>query len=166
MERRLRQLLDGTFEVVTWIQGALLVGIVMLVFGQVVFRQLFSVGAHWLYELAAFFQVSLVFIGAPVLVHNRSNVAISALTDAVSPRRRKQLYLVTMLSIAFCSVLMVVSYILYVRRFGWVLTPTLKMPAKFFFISVAIGYALNGLVLVHQTLWYLTEANPAAGDDR
>lgn len=166
MEQRLRQFLDSTFEVVTWIQGALLVGIVMLVFGQVVFREVFSVGAHWLYELATFFQVSLVFIGVPVLVHNRSNVAISALTDAVSPRRRKQLYFVTMLIIAFCSVLMVVSYILYVRRFGWVLTPTLKMPARLFFVSVVIGYALNGLVLVHQTLWYLNEGNCTEGEDR
>ncbi len=157
LERKLRRILDGSVHAIVAVQGLLLVGMVVLVFGQVVFREAFKVGVHWLYELALFFQVSLVFMGVPVLVHKKGDIAITVLTDAVAPRYRRWFELGSMMVIAFCSVLVFAGYFLYIHRFGSVLTPTLKMPASLFFGAVPIGFALNSVVLFHQSLsWFNT----------
>ena len=165
LERKLRRALDRAFQVVVAGQGILLLGMVLLVFGQVVVREVFQVGVHWLYELARFFQVSLVFLGVPVLVHRKGDVAISLLVDAVAPGYRRWFHLGTMVVIAFSSTIIVAGFFLYIRRFGSVLTPTLAMPSTLFFVAVPVGFFLNGVVLFHQILCWFSEGTGACPDE-
>jgi len=80
--------IDRIFKVVEFVLAALLLGMVIMVFGNVVLRYVFNSGIDVSEELSRFFFVWLTFIGAIVAMHEGSHLGMDALVSKL-PRTGK-----------------------------------------------------------------------------
>jgi TRAP-type C4-dicarboxylate transport system permease small subunit len=67
---------------------ALLAGMVVMVFGNVVLRYLFNSGINVSEELSRYFFVWLTFIGAVVVMRENGHLGVDTLVGALGPRKR------------------------------------------------------------------------------
>lgn len=66
--------------------GLLLLGAVLLVFGQIVARTVFGFGVSGLYELATYCAVCSVFLTSSIAIKNNLHIRIDILANVVPPR--------------------------------------------------------------------------------
>jgi TRAP-type transport system small permease protein len=100
-------LLEGYFRVLRALVGLLLAGMVVLVFGNVVLRYAFDSGIPISEELARWFFVWLVFLGAIVGLRERAHLGLDTVVRLLPPAGRKTCFVVSHLLMIFCSVLLV-----------------------------------------------------------
>ena len=81
-------MIDRLFKVIEFVLAALLLGMVIMVFGNVVLRYVFNSGIDVSEELSRIFFVWLTFIGAIVAMHEGSHLGMDALVTKL-PRAGK-----------------------------------------------------------------------------
>jgi C4-dicarboxylate transporter, DctQ subunit len=96
--------------------GLFLLLAVLLVFGQIVARTLFSVGISGLYELATYCAIYSVFLTSSIAIKNNIHIRIDLLANIVKPRHAFWLELLTMLLIAVVSAALCWSGVLLVQE--------------------------------------------------
>jgi TRAP-type C4-dicarboxylate transport system permease small subunit len=84
--------IDRLFKAVEFVLAALLLGMVIMVFGNVVLRYAFNSGITVSEELSRFFFVWLTFIGAIVAMHDGSHLGMDAFVSKL-PRSGKMVCL-------------------------------------------------------------------------
>ena len=77
---------DRLFKAVEFVLAALLLGMVLMVFGNVVLRYVFNSGIDVSEELSRIFFVWLTFIGAIVAMHDGSHLGMNALVSKLGRR--------------------------------------------------------------------------------
>lgn len=96
--------------------GLLLLLSVLLVFGQIVARSVFSVGVSGLYELATYCAIYSVFLTSSVAIKNNVHIRIDLLANIVSNRVAYVLEIVTMAIVAAVSAALFWSGVLVVQE--------------------------------------------------
>jgi TRAP-type C4-dicarboxylate transport system permease small subunit len=84
----LRQIEHGFFRFLELVLVALLAGMVLMVFGNVLMRWFFNSGIAISEEMSRFFFVWLTFIGAVVVARENAHLGVDALTRQLGPRGR------------------------------------------------------------------------------
>jgi len=102
----LQRLIDWGFRAVEALLAALLLGMVIMVFGNVVLRYAFNSNIVVSEELSRFFFVWLTFIGAVVAMHEGAHLGVDTLVSKLS-RRGKLVCLVASeaLTLLICAML-------------------------------------------------------------
>ena len=90
----------------------------ILVFAQVVLRELFGIGVQWVYEFSCFMQVTMVWLGVPILLYQDSNLKITALYRVLPAFFKRILDFLRYGVYLCCAGFMAYGYVLYVKNLG------------------------------------------------
>ncbi|MFI3257188.1 MAG: TRAP transporter small permease subunit [Spirochaetales bacterium] len=151
--------LDSTIKWLEFLQLISICGVVLLVFFQIVIREVFSVGVAWIYEIARFFQVTLVYLGVPILLRRNENVQILVIYDALPPKVQKILAMIQFIICFITVALLMISNYFFLSSFYNVKTATLGIPNIVFFFSTAVGLIISFLVLVEKFIIKIREVH-------
>ncbi len=130
--------------------GLLLAGMVVLVFGNVVLRYAFGSGITVSEELARWFFVWLVFLGAIVGLKEHSHLGVDTMLRMVGPAGRRICYLVSHALMILCSVLLVKGS--YVQTLiNWKVSAPATGWSVGWFYGIGIVFGVSAiLILVYE----------------
>lgn len=100
--------------------GLFLLLAVLLVFGQIVARAVFSVGISGLYELATYCAIYSVFLTSSIAIKNNVHIRIDLLANVVKPAQAFWLELLAMALVGVVSAALCWSGVLLVQE-SWML---------------------------------------------
>jgi TRAP-type transport system small permease protein len=100
-------IVSAYFRLLRALVGLLLAGMVVLVFGNVVLRYLFGSGITVSEEVARWFFVWLVFLGAIIGLKEHAHLGVDTVLRMLGPTGRRICYLVSHGLMIMCSVLLV-----------------------------------------------------------
>ncbi len=103
----MNRLIDVYMAVLKTLMGLLLAAMVVLVFGNVVMRYVFDSGISVSDELARWFFVWMVFLGAIVGVREHKHLGLDTLVRMLSPFGRKTCFVLSHGLMIFASILLV-----------------------------------------------------------
>ena len=139
---RARAGLDVVHGVLNWVAVACIVGISLLIFGNIVLRNLLSIGLSWVDEMARFLHVTLVFLAVPVLYSQNCHIRLEALRDNASPLLRKLLRFLALIATVTFAVAFLKSDMEFMRRHWDVPSPAMLMPNFLFFGGPIVGISV------------------------
>lgn len=124
------------------IMKALIVGMVLLIFGQVIFRYLLNHPLAWTEELSRHFMVWAAFLGAAVAYRKKAHMGVDLLVARLpAPSRRAVERLVHMAAAGFATFL-VYQGGLVVDKTMQQFSSALTIPMGYVYASVPVGGAL------------------------
>lgn len=126
--------------------GSLALVVLVATFGWLVFgRYVLNETPTWVEQLALVLICYITFLGAAVGIHEQSHLGVTLVRDALPPKARQLLLLMTDLCLAvFGGVMLVASLELF--QFGWsTLLPMLNIPES---IRTASAVACGGLMVI------------------
>ena len=138
---------------------SLTIGIAVIVAAGVFWRYVLNDSLTWSEELAKFFMVWLVFVGAPIALRVGDHVAIHIFPDALPSRLRSILMVfISLLIVWFCYILTIES-----SSFAWnartqVLIAIGDFSMLWIFASIPFGAIAMLMVSSQQTLEHLQNA--------
>jgi TRAP-type C4-dicarboxylate transport system permease small subunit len=100
-------IVDGYFRGLRLLLAILLAGMVIMVFSNVVLRYAFDSGIAVSEELARWFFVWMVFLGAIIGLKEHAHLGIDTLVRRLGPTARKLCFLLSHALMIFCSALLV-----------------------------------------------------------
>ncbi len=136
----------------TWLKrvcvffGSVALVVLVATFGWLVFgRYVLNETPTWVEQLALLLICYITFLGAAVGIHEQSHLGVTLLRDALPPKLRQLLFLLTDLVLAvFGAVMLIASLELF--EFGWsTLLPMLNIPES---IRTASAVACGGLMVI------------------
>lgn len=148
------------FSLLRFIIVACLVAMVVMVFANVVMRYAFNTGLPVSEELARWCFVWLTFLGAILVLHERSHLGVDIVIQALKPDLRKVCLIVASLLMIYATWLILVG--------SWeqtVVNMDASAPAsglsQGWFFGVGVVFAVSsGLILLHQL--YVLIKTPAS----
>lgn len=155
-----RRMLAGLARVGITISVLLLFAITLLVFGQVVMRNVFSIGLPWADELARWFGITLIYFSIPHLLERGQHIAVTLLPDRLKGRARIFVLLCAELSVAAFAILSLCAFQQFLERAARFTTPAMEMPNLIFYMPPLIGLILLALIAVLRTLAILKHGAP------
>jgi len=151
MQTKSEKMFEKIFSIYASIQIVCLVAITILLFGQVIARELFSVGLQWVYELSCMLQVTMIWLGLPSLLYRGEDIKISILYDLAPPTIKKGLKILSYLIILSSVVMISIAYVMYMDKLAFTKSAAMRMPNYIFFGSFPFGIIMIILVLIFKT---------------
>jgi TRAP-type transport system small permease protein len=105
--RHVTGVISAYFKLLKALVGLLLAGMVVLVFGNVVLRYAFGSGITVSEEVARWFFVWLVFLGAIIGLKEHAHLGVDTMLRMLGPVGRRACYLISHALMILCSVLLV-----------------------------------------------------------
>ena len=145
-------MIDRLFKLVEFVLAMLLLGMVVMVFGNVLLRYLFNSGITVSEELSRFFFVWLTFIGAIVAMHDGSHLGMDAFVSKLSRRGKMICLTLCQLMILLCSVMLVWGTWRQHEVNATTMAPVTGLSMIWVF---GVGYLTGGAIAVHAVhkLW-------------
>jgi TRAP-type C4-dicarboxylate transport system permease small subunit len=140
-------LLNGVRTVLRWVCLALLLLLIATPLAQIVMRSVFNVPMSGAEELARWFVICLVFLGAPLVTLWGGQIGMEEFQVLIPPRPRWWLQLLIEVSGIALFLLVAVATAVTIRNNMSNQTATLEMPFWLFMAPLAIG----SLLLVAET---------------
>ena len=157
---KLESAFEKVFTLFLTIQLTCLIFITILLFGQVIVREVFNTGVQWVYELSCMLQVTMVWLGIPVLLYKSENITITILYNATPKIIRRTLDVLKYLVIVSSVAMMTYGYVAYIRELALIKSPALRIPNYLFFGAFPFGIFMIILVLIFKTKMILGIENP------
>jgi len=140
--------LDSIINILDDITYLCLIGLVLTVVFQILARNLFSYGIPWTDELARWWQVTLVFLGLPILTREGTLLRVDIVTESFPPKVLHFFNILSsVLSLAFCLIF-IYSFVIFMLKAWNIPTAVLNWPILIFFIALPLGMGINILALV------------------
>ncbi len=130
-----------------WIIAAALAVMTVVVFAQVVFREL-SASLPWSEELARYLMVYLTYLGISVGVKRKSHIAVEAVTRKFPLKVQNAVEIITNIACIVCCVIIVLYGIQLVNITMMQKSPALRMPMGIAYFSLVLG----GILMIIQFL--------------
>lgn len=131
----MKKIMQGV-ELLAVIILLLLSGIVIL---QIVLRNFFNTGFVWVEELSRFLLLSMVLISAPVVFFKGEHVKFDLLSRKLPAVQRRIHTMGIIVLIVFFYCCYIVSHLMLMKNSGNVLSPSLNIPNKYFFLAGLLG---------------------------
>ncbi|RAW06618.1 TRAP transporter small permease [Halomonas elongata] len=144
-----------------WLSVMLLIAIAVLVAGQVVMRNAFSIGLHWADELARWFGIAMVYLTIPYLLDRSAHIAVEILPNRLKGRWRMAVLAFSELAVATFAGLSLVAFSAFLERAARFCTPALELSNLIFYMPAVIGIALLGVIAVTRALMLLGGKEPS-----
>ena len=137
---------DKTIKIFETISVCCLFGISIVIMGQILLRNLFSIGFPWADELSRLLHIALIFLMVPILYRERALFKIDLFVKRLPMAAQIGFRFFSIaVCIGFCIFFMI-SFTAFMRGSWDVPSPALRMPNLVFFGSIFIGIA--GLLVV------------------
>ncbi len=141
-----RTALSGVARAGLWISVGLLVLLAALIAGQVLARDLFSLGLPWADELARWSGLSLVYLTIPHLLDRGSHIAVEILPKRLTGRAKSLVVALSELSVAGFAGISLYAFAGFLEGAARFKTPAMGIPNLVFYMPAVVGIALLGLV--------------------
>lgn len=134
--------------------AAMLLGMVVLVFGNVVLRYGFNTGITISEELSRWLFVWLIFLGAVIALAEKEHLGVTFVVDALPPVARKAaLVLGHLIMMAITIMLAIGSW--QQAMINWtVLSPVMRQSSAILFIA-PVFFAVPTLLILSVQLWQI-----------
>ncbi len=119
-----------------------LLGITVLVFGQMAARNFFTAGLAEFDELSRALNIAMVYLAIPILMRENQHIVVDLFLWGLPETVDKALKLLTSVIGIVFTVLFLYSGYLYMARHWNIPSPVLKMPNILFYGPALIGMAL------------------------
>ncbi|CAM5199864.1 TRAP-type C4-dicarboxylate transport system permease small subunit OS=Ureibacillus acetophenoni OX=614649 GN=SAMN05877842_107133 PE=3 SV=1 [Ureibacillus acetophenoni] len=142
-----------TINLITKVVAMLcVVAMVLVVFMQIVSRNLFSYSFPWVEELSKYLMIAVIFLGAGIGVQYGSHINIDVLFNRLSNKVKKYMQImISILSIIFLMILLI--YGIDVSNRTMVQSSTsLGIPMGVFYYVIPIGAALFIINIIDYTI--------------
>jgi TRAP-type C4-dicarboxylate transport system permease small subunit len=139
---RILSLLDRLGRIAETAIVVVMLGLVIILFLNVLLRYIASKPLYWSEELSLFGIVFITYIGGAVLVKNRKNVTISILVDALNEKARAVIGVIIELLTLFVICILGWQTLLLIPRMAPTVTPTIRISEGLYPIIAGIGYLL------------------------
>jgi TRAP-type transport system small permease protein len=145
---------ERLFKAVEFVLAGLLLGMVVMVFGNVVLRYAFNSGITVSEELSRFFFVWLTFIGAIVAMHDGTHLGMDSFVRRLSRRGKRVCLVLCQVMVLLCSVMLVWGTWRQHEVNATTMAPVTGISMIWVF---GIGYVTGAAIAVHalHTLWRL-----------
>lgn len=127
------------FSALEWFSIILLVGMVILTFGQVVFRYAFNNPFSWTEEIALLFFVFGTFACAVIAVKKDMHISIDAIFQISPPWLQKILNLVNSILILFFVITILITSFPILKASYYTPTAALRFPVALFYVPITIS---------------------------
>ena len=117
-----------------------IIGLVIILFVNVLFRYVVSKPLYWSEEISLFGIVFITFIGGAALVRQKKNITISVLIDALDNRVANVIRVVVEFLSLFVIGFVFWQTILLIPRMMPTVTPTMRITEGLYPIIVGVGY--------------------------
>jgi TRAP-type C4-dicarboxylate transport system permease small subunit len=146
--------IERLFKAIEFVLAGLLLGMVVMVFGNVVLRYAFNSGITVSEELSRFFFVWLTFIGAIVAMHDGTHLGMDSFVRRLSRRGKRVCLVLCQAMILLCSVMLVWGTWRQHDVNATTMAPVTGISMIWVF---GIGYVTGAAIAVHavHTLWRL-----------
>lgn len=151
MFSRIERVFEKIFSVFLAVQLSCLIFITILMFGQVLAREVFNFGVQWIYELSCMLQVTMVWLGLPALLYRGENIRISIVYNVVPDVAKTILDIVKYIVVVGSVAMMTYGYVLYIDTLAFTKSPALRMPNYLFYGAFPFGILMIILVLIFRT---------------
>jgi TRAP-type C4-dicarboxylate transport system permease small subunit len=144
--------------------ATILIGIILMVFANVVGRYFFRSPLHWSDELAQYLFLWLSYLGALAALMKGRHYSVTLLIDAL-PKQ----FAIAVKAVSHVVVIVIFAILIW---YGWKLvsvlqfqkTPALRMSVYYFYIALPVTSALMLLVVVKQ-LYDTLRGRPSPGSE-
>lgn len=135
-------------QINTWLHRVsmvLLVGLTILVFIQMIMRNVFLSGAPWMSEMSRWLMITMVYLAVPIVTGEGLHVAVDLYSNGLPQwaLRLSKLF-ISLLCLAFGIVFLVSEYT-FMSAFWNIPSPVMQIPDMLFFGGPIIG--MLGMVL-------------------
>ena len=132
---------DKTIKIFETISIICLIGISIVVMGQILLRNLFSIGFPWADELSRLLHIALIFLMVPILYRERALFKIDLFVKRLPMAAQIGFRFFSIaVCIGFCIFFMI-SFTEFMRGSWDVPSPALRVPNLVFFGSIFLGVA-------------------------
>lgn len=129
-----------------------MVGLVLVLFANVLFRYVLSKPLFWSEEVSLFGIVFISYVGGAVLVRVKKNVTISVLVDALNKRVSAVIGVITESLTLFVVGFLFWQTILLIPRLTPTVTPTMRITEGLYPIIAGTGYLLMIFFQLNNTI--------------
>lgn len=141
-ETPMNQPITKLVKIFEWVACACLVGITVVIFVQIIFRNFFSIGFAWADELSRFFHITLIYLSVPILFREQILIKVDYFVKYLSPEKQVfTKFFSIIVCVVFCLIFLY-SITEFMSALWDVATPALRMPNLFFFFSTFLGILL------------------------
>jgi TRAP-type transport system small permease protein len=162
-ETSMTHLVEGYFRLLKMLIALLLAGMIVLVFGNVVLRYAFGSGITVSEELARWFFVWLVFLGAIIGIREHAHLGVDTVLRMVGPNARKACYILSHVLMIGCSLLIIQGSWLQTKINWSVSAPATGLSVGWFYgIGLVFGASAT-LIQLYELYRVLT--GQVTGDD-
>lgn len=141
------RLAEGYFQLLRWLIGLLLALMVFLVFGNVVLRYIFNSGIAVSDELARWFFVWLVFLGAVVGLREHAHLGVDVLPRMLGPLGRRACFALSHGLMIFASLLLIQGSWIQTKINWGVTAPATGLSVGLFYgIGVVFGVSAAAIL--------------------
>jgi len=156
----MKRLCELYFKLTRVLLAAFLVGMVVLVFGNVVLRYAFNSSITVSEELSRIFFVWIIFLGATVAMAERGHIAVEFVVRRLPrPMAKAAALLAGLLMIGCCGLILAGSYTQSVINWT-VVTPVLGWSMTVFY-GAGVFFAVIALIILIVDVWRVLVDRPA-----
>ncbi len=149
-------IVDGYFRLLKALVALLLAGMVVLIFGNVVMRYVFNSGIAMSDELARWFFVWLVFLGAIVGLREHAHLGIDTVLRMLGPAGRRICFVVSHALMIFASLLLIQGSWIQTKINWSVSAPATGLSVGWFYgVGIVFGVSATA-ILAHELFRVLT----------
>lgn len=141
----------------------LLAGMVVLVFGNVFLRYAFNTGITVSEEIARWFFVWLIFLGAIVGLRERSHLAVTTLVDVLPRLGQKGCFLLKNLMMLGCT-LIVIRGSWTQTLINWSVSAPATGLSVAWFYGVGLAFGVPVAIIILHDIWRLLAGRLGDGD--
>jgi len=132
--------IDSIIEIVL---GSLLLGMVIVIFLQIIFRYLLKSSLPWSEELARYFQVWLTFIGSAYAIRKKSHISLSGITDRLPNRIKMRCSCIVDICVLAFIIVILIQGIKIVGIITYQTSPSMGIPMKYIYIAIPASAVLS-----------------------
>ena len=127
------------YSALEWFSIAILAGMVILIFAQVIFRYVFNNPLSWTEEVARLFFVFGTFAGAVIAVKQNTHISIDAIFERLPSGPQKLLSHINSLLILIFMVAVLITSFPILKATYYTPSAALRFPVTLFYIPITIS---------------------------
>jgi tripartite ATP-independent transporter DctM subunit len=132
------------------VSAVLMVGIVLMLFGGVVARYLFSQPVGWIDEAVSIAFIWVAMLGSVLAMHRNEHLRLSMFADMLPPRARSYVHAFALVAVAAFLIGLIGPSIEHVESEWIMTTPALEIPSSIRVSAIAAGMILMlGIVVIY-----------------
>lgn len=141
---------DGIDKVCIAITVAMIAAMVVVTIAQIICREYFK-ALQWSEEVCRYLLVWATFLGASSVYKEGSHITITFLQDKFSPEKQKYI----LLAVHIICIIAFIAVVYFGFNFSMKqkqLAPSLRIPMKYMYLSVPIGFSLMALHAIDEVI--------------